>query len=628
MFASHGQKVDYYEKYHKEYKGENSVILKNLEVVEITNKKGEIQVETYTEQSTLVLEDKPMPEKDERVQYNGFVPMSNLEAETLVPKDKGGYTSHKVKDFYDIDQLSSAIFYDDTRATNFTFTDIKKGAILKMSYNNTYKQPRFLSPFLFSNYVPIVESELIISYPNTIELKINKFNLEGKDIEEKKWSKGSTNYISFRALNSKKYDYEMDAPRAQYFMPHVSYFITSFQNKNKEKEQYLGGVKDLHGWYSGLLEFYDTAAISDELAGIVDSLFLEEAEEMEKVKKVFYWVQDHIKYIAFEDGMHGFIPRSGNSICSNRYGDCKDMASIINKMLQYAGVNSHLVWIGTRHIPYKYAEMPTPSVDNHMIAAYRFEDSIMFLDATASYLPFGMPNAFIQGKEALVNEKDGKFKVELVPVVKPSVNFRKDTTYLKYKDGNLIGSANTKLGGFRRMYLVMRTGFSKQDEKDKFYKKLLSKASADCQVEDIVETNLLNKDTSIDFSYSLKINGYANAIEDDLYINLNMEKRSLPSKIDSKRTVPVEFDFLKSDSITLFLEVPDGYSVNFLPEDASFDGEYFSYRINYSKENGKVKYTLILEQRTMLLQPEEFEKYNDELDILHKKFRESTIFKK
>lgn len=623
-----GQKVDYYAKYSKQYKGENSVILKNFERVEITNKKGELQVETYTEQSTLILEDKPLPERDESVQYNGFVPMSDLKAETLTPKPNGGYESKKVKDFFDIDQLSSAIFYDDTRATSFSFENIKKGSILKMSYVNTFKEPRFISPFIFSNYVPIIESELVVSYPKTVEIKINKFNLEGVNIEEKRWTKGGMNYVSFKCMNSKKFDYERDAPTAQYFMPHISYFITSYENKDNEKEELLGGVKNLHGWYSELIENYDTAEISEELSGIVDSLFASDEPELQKVKKVFYWVQDHIKYIAFEDGMHGFIPRSGNSICSNRYGDCKDMASIINKMLQYAGVNSHLVWIGTRHIPYRYEEMPTPSVDNHMIAAYRFNDSIMFLDATASYLPFGMPNAFIQGKEALVNEKDGTFKVEKVPVVKPEVNFRKDTTYLSFTDGNLIGKANTKLGGFRRMYLVMRTGFSKQEEKDKYYKKLLSKANADCQVDEIVESNLQNKDTSLDFSYELKINGYANVVENDLYINMNLEKRSLPSKIDSKRTVPVEFDFLKTDSIVLFLEVPEEYKLSYLPENSRFDGKYFDYEIKYSKEDGKIVYRLFLKQKTMLLQPEEFEKYNNELNLLHRKFRESTIFKK
>ena len=627
-FFSYAQKENYYEKFSKKYDGETSITLKNKETIEITNDNGELQVEVFNEQSTLVLEKKPYPVKKESVQYNGFMPMKDLKAETLTPKEGGGYNSMKVTNFHDIDQLSGSIFYDDTRRTSFEYKDIEKGSILKMSYKNTLKEPRFLSPFIFSNYVPVMESEVIISYPSTVTLTFNKFNMDTLDYKEVRWKKGKTNYVSFRAINVKKYDYKGDAPTARYFMPHIAYYITSFRNKEGEKEELLGGVKDLHKWYASLIEHYDSAAISDELSGIVDSLFLEGDNEMEKVKKVFYWVQDNIKYIAFENGMRGFIPSNGNKICSNRYGDCKDMASIINKMLNHAGVNSHLVWIGTRHIPYKYAEMPTPSVDNHMIAAYRFKDSIMFLDATASYLPFGMPNAFIQGKEALVHEDSVTFNVEDVPVVKAQINFRKDTTYLTYKDGSLFGKANTKLGGFRRMYLVMRTGFSKDIEKEKFYKKMLSKANADCLVEDVKETNLLNKDTSLNFEYALRINGYVQAVANDLYINMNLEKRTLPSKIDLKRKVPVEFEYKRVDDIVFYLDIPEGYVADFIPNNTSFTGNYFDYIVSYKKEDNRIKYVLQLEQKTMFLQPEEFEKYNEELEDLHLKFRESTIFKK
>ena len=627
-FSSHAQKIDYYKKYSEKYKGETSILLTNKEKIEISNNNGELQIEIFNGQSTLVLEKKPYPVKAESVQYNSFMPMSDLKAETLIPKENGGYTAKKVTNFRDVDQLSSSIFYDDTRRKSFEYEDITMGSILKYSYKNKLNEPRFLSSFMFSNYLPIMESEIVISYPNTVTLTFNKFNMDTLKYKEKRWKKGKTNYVSFRAVNVEKYDYEPDAPTARYFMPHISYYITSFKNKEGESEELLGGVKDLHKWYSELIKYYDTAAISDELAGIVDSLFSEGDNEIAKVKKVFYWVQDNIKYIAFEDGMRGFVPSSGNFICSNRFGDCKDMASIINKMLNYAGVNSHLVWIGTRHVPYKYEEMPTPSVDNHMIAAYRFQDSIMFLDATASYLPFGMPNAFIQGKEALVHENSVTFKVETVPIVKGDINFRKDTTYLTYKDGKLLGRASTKLGGFRRMYLIMRTGFSKEIDKEKFYKRLLSKANADCIVEDIKETNLLNKDTSLNFDYSLKINGYAQAVDNGLYVNMNLEKRTLPSKIDLKRKVPVQFDFKKTDNIVFYLEIPEGYKMNYLPENSNFKGVYFDYNISYEKENNKIKYILFLEQKSMFLEPVEFSKYNEELVNLHLKFRESTIFKK
>ena len=60
----------------------------------------------------------------------------------------------------------------------------------------------------------------------------------------------------------------------------------------------------------------------------------------------------------------------------------------------------------------------SPIVDNHMIAVYR--DSIteenIFLDATNSYIEFGMPTGFIQGKQIMINDGDGYY-IDTIPEV-------------------------------------------------------------------------------------------------------------------------------------------------------------------------------------------------------------------
>src|SRR5690606_29442469 len=86
----------------------------------------------------------------------------------------------------------------------------------------------------------------------------------------------------------------------------------------------------------------------------------------EKIKSIYYWVQDNIKYIAFEDGISGFRPDAAQNVLVNRYGDCKGMANLTKEMLKVAGFDARLAWIGTNRIPYTY-ELPSLAVDNHMI---------------------------------------------------------------------------------------------------------------------------------------------------------------------------------------------------------------------------------------------------------------------
>ena len=63
--------------------------------------------------------------------------------------------------------------------------------------------------------------------------------------------------------------------------------------------------------------------------------------EPEKVARIYYWVQDHVRYIAFENGLRGFIPHDAGRVYASRYGDCKDMANLLHEMLRMAGVKSY-----------------------------------------------------------------------------------------------------------------------------------------------------------------------------------------------------------------------------------------------------------------------------------------------
>ena len=37
----------------------------------------------------------------------------------------------------------------------------------------------------------------------------------------------------------------------------------------------------------------------------------------EKIKNIYYWVQDNIRYIAFEDGIAGFKPDDSQNVFQN-----------------------------------------------------------------------------------------------------------------------------------------------------------------------------------------------------------------------------------------------------------------------------------------------------------------------
>lgn len=58
---------------------------------------------------------------------------------------------------------------------------------------------------------------------------------------------------------------------------------------------------DQYSWYKSLVAKIEK---NDEgLKPVVDDLLKGKTDDLDKVKTLFYWVQDHIKYIAFERGL-------------------------------------------------------------------------------------------------------------------------------------------------------------------------------------------------------------------------------------------------------------------------------------------------------------------------------------
>ncbi|NJM25488.1 MAG: transglutaminase domain-containing protein [Bacteroidia bacterium] len=187
-------------------------------------------------------------------------------------------------------------------------------------------------------------------------------------INFKKSNKGNAVTYEWSATNLERYRNEDHSVALRHYAPHVVVYVKSY-NTSTGKKNVLSGLNDLHRWYNSFVANLDNKP-SEQMAQIVNDLRSEGDTEIDVVRKIFYWVQDNIQYIAFEDGMRGFIPNSGAFVCEKRYGDCKDMANLIVSMLRVAGIKGYHTWIGTRDLPYKYTEVPTPLVDNHMIATY------------------------------------------------------------------------------------------------------------------------------------------------------------------------------------------------------------------------------------------------------------------
>ena len=78
-------------------------------------------------------------------------------------------------------------------------------------------------------------------------------------------------------------------------------------------------------------------------------------------------MQRNIRYVGIEIGIGGLQPHTADDVFRNRYGDCKDKATLLRAMLENVGIHSTWVLVDTRR---GFVDPKVPSVDgNHAIAA-------------------------------------------------------------------------------------------------------------------------------------------------------------------------------------------------------------------------------------------------------------------
>ncbi len=625
LFSQNPEEI--YNQYKKEFPDKMAVLLeKNDEI--IIDFEGDTVSILHTEyEDLLFLTDRATGLASQKAYESYFSKIEKIEAFTLVPNGNK-YKKMKVEYFKKEKESSSGIFYDDLESTNFIMPNVSPQARTQVSITQNIKDPRFLSSFYLDSYVPIKSAKLTLKVNKNIEIAYKLFNTENIKLDFQKTEKGNYIIYEWKAKDLEDFKAEDNAPRRNYFSPHIVYYVTQINYPNRT-QKVAKSVADLYDWYAGLsckVNLEDDA----ELFKTVQQLTKDVTNEQEKVKNIFYWVQDNIKYVAFEDGMRGFIPSEASFVYEKRYGDCKGMSSIIHKMLNMAGIeNTYLTWIGSRSLPYKYSDIPTPIVDNHMIVTYQTkEGEFIFLDATDSYSPFGFPSSMIQGKEALLGMGREKHKVALVPIIEKEKNYSTESVTLSISDKNLVGKGQYSAEGYPKGYMTHYIdGLSKENEK-LYMNRYFTKGNNKFFVDDYKINNLNEKDEALKIEYDFRIEDYAKFVGDEIYINMNMERTFSNDEIDKERKSPIENDYLFKTNNDIFLQIPEGYDVEYLPKNSNFNNDLFGYNIEYKKEDNKIKFTHNYYKNYLLLNNESFEDWNKMIKEINKAYREVIILKK
>lgn len=612
------------------YPTEKAVFINRSEHLNVKVSWGKLKVYEEAKEEVLYLRKEANVFADENIYFSRFSMVEGLKAWTYVPKSAPGkYSKEKVENIEEQNSISRGVFFDDSKRLSFTFPAADEGSKTYMEYTKVYNDPKFLGKFYFQYYIPSLNSEYKITVDKDCEIGYKLFNDPNGEIEFTKEEKGNKIIYTWRMRNTKGFSDVFGDPGIAYHAPHIAVFLKSYTKRNKTTTV-LNGPTELYDWYKTLVKDLNSKDDSG-LKLITDSIISGVTDTDEKARKIFHWVQDHIKYVAFEDGMAGFIPSEAALVCSKRYGDCKGMSSIITEMLEYAGVEGYLTWVGSRDIPYAYEDIATPIVDNHMIAAYRRDNGeIRFLDAVGSYTPFGYPTSFIQGKQAMVGIGPDSFVLQTVPKVTPNQNLHVDTVILQLKNNRLEGYGTLEAIGYGKYTLTRKLLNKNYKKRVSLLESMLEKGSNKFLIDTAYFTGLDDRDAATFIWYEYNLADYMQAYDDEYYLNMNLDRDLSTNKLDleKRKGIPMEIDNTTKDIDNVILEIPEGYEVTYVPKNASFQGDDFSFEITYEQKDGKLYFKKVLIIDTLMIEQDQFEEWNEMISALIAAYRETITLKR
>jgi hypothetical protein len=608
------------------YKGENAIYLYKNKFIEIGFENDSVKTRVHNSEATLILNEYSKLGAVKHVYLNSFCKVENINANTYYLNNKR-YKKIEAKDIKISSSMSDYVFYDDSKEMEIKYPMAGKFSIMNLNYDEEIIEPFVIERFYFQEGIPVKKFNLNIKVHKDITVNLRSFNTNGFNIDKTESVKGDYKYYNWTLSDAPKAKSGNKYYGSKHYVPHV-YIVLEEAKINDTTISFFRNEDDLFKHYNTYINQVDFNVEADFVKKVAE-ITKDKADFHDKAAAILYWVQDNIKYVAFAQGLRGFVPHGPQYVFDKRYGDCKDMTSLIVAMMKEAGLSCYFSWVGTREIPYTYNDLPTYAVDNHMVASYISNDSVIIMDGTMNLYKFGMTPHHLLTKEVLIRLDDNNYMIHQLKANEISESGISDSSVIYLEDNKVKGTGYCEWYGYNRYEIATAIDGVKPDRLKKSLTSLLGKGNNTFGIDSFEMGDVKNRNDSFNIKYNFSIDNYTQNVGNQLYVNLNLHKSFGELKFDTTETVcPLANDFFYTDKEVVILQIPDGYNLSYVPEDTYYNNDFFRFSIKYSSGDSFVKMNRTIHVNFLKILNEEFNTWDILISNLLKAYRQTVCIEK
>jgi hypothetical protein len=339
----------------------------------------------------------------------------------------------------------AATYVPDLKQRTIIFPDVGVGDTLVMTNKIDILQDQFSGQFTYIDLFPRSQSlssvQLTIEAPAALDVAVKATGSATTDKAE------TTGGVSRHTITVVPQSYQPEEPGAVSPLDRApSVMVSTFRSYDE-----LG----LAYGKAALPKTQVTPAITSLAEAITRNIVGHRAQAV----AIDAWVKKNIRYVAIFLSVGRVVPHDAEAILRDKFGDCKDKATLMTALLAAKGIAAEaaLINLGTA---YSLPEPPTLAALNHVILYLPEFD--LYDDPTASGAAFGVlaPEAY---DKPVVRVSATGARLARTPAMQPSDHTAHATTTIRFAaDGTITGQTEESNTGVLGMALRFAGGMVQQ----------------------------------------------------------------------------------------------------------------------------------------------------------------------
>jgi len=354
-------------------------------------------------------------------------------------------------------------------------------------------------------------------------------------------------------------------------------------------------------------------------AKTIDVNALKAKPKKERFEEVVNYVKHNFKWNEY---YARYASKSPSNLLDDKYGNVADLNLLTIGFLNAVDIEAYPVLISTRKNGKIKFDYPYLNYFNYVLIYAQLDDENVISDATELYYsPYRIPERCINERGLLIRQ-DQDENVKWIGLQSSLPTETNTSIKMHFEDDLIKTSVEIAANEYEAISFKEDIG----DDSEQLLNYLKEK-NYDVELENLSITT--HEDYNQFYTFKFEPNIDADIINDKIYISPFLNETSQDNPLTQEtRTYPVDMIYPWKDSYSTVIEIPEGYEVDFVPENYKVKNNLFEMEYTVNKTDKTLEITFYCYFKNAEYPAKEYSKIKYFMNQIVKKGNEKVVLVK